>query len=191
MKQSHGVLREDSQTQIVVHHGRGFEVGFGRFLDERIDDVGLAAELDLALDATINALAFVFAADNCLDRRAAGRQFINDRNIKIAINGHRQAAWYRRCGHNQNIGIFTRRLDLSTLHHAEAMLFVDDGEAETIERDLVLNDRVGADDHVNFARSECGINSAFLGYFRAADKHFDLVAGVRKYFQGIPEMLRR
>ena len=40
--------------------------------------------------------------------------------------------------------------------HAEAMLLVDDGERQIVERDIVLKQRVGADDEVDVAGSERG-----------------------------------
>ena len=38
--------------------------------------------------------------------------------------------------------------------HAEAVLLVDDGEREIAERDLVLEQRVGADDEIDLAGGE-------------------------------------
>ena len=58
------------------------------------------------------------------------------------------------------VAVITRRSAASpfgaerqALTHAEAMLLVDDGEAEIGEGDALLKQRVGADDNVDLARS--------------------------------------
>ena len=38
--------------------------------------------------------------------------------------------------------------------HAEAVLLVDDGEREIAERDIVLEQRMGADDEIDIAGGE-------------------------------------
>ena len=40
--------------------------------------------------------------------------------------------------------------------HAEAVLLVDDGQRQIVERDLVLEQRVGADDEIDLAGGERG-----------------------------------
>ena len=79
MQQADLEVRKNLRPQVLVQDRRGFEVQFGGFFDQGIDDVGLAAEFDLAFDSAINACPLVFADDNGFDRRSAwGRSSITD-----------------------------------------------------------------------------------------------------------------
>jgi hypothetical protein len=81
-----------------------------------------------------------------LDRLAAGRHLVQAADVHLAILGERQGARDRRRGHDQQV---RRPLGLGGQHHAlgdaEAMLLVDDGEAEPAILDSLLEDRMRAD----------------------------------------------
>ena len=115
------------------------------FLDQRTHPVRLPA----------NATGIVHAADHlvaarCVDqfrhhRRAAGRQFVEHRNIEIGVVAHRQRARDRRCRHRELMCALSLLLQRQPLLHAKAMLLIDDGKTEPIELDAFLDQRVRAD----------------------------------------------
>ena len=58
--------------------------------------------------------------------------------------------------HHQHVGgAFALALELHALMHAEAVLFVDHGEAKIAEAHVLGEDRVRADHDVDLARFEC------------------------------------
>ena len=52
VQQRDAELREDVLRQVIRHLGRGLQIDLLRLLDQRIDDVGLPALLDLACGRT-------------------------------------------------------------------------------------------------------------------------------------------
>ncbi len=105
MQKADRVLRKMVQPQFVVHFGRGLQIGLFGLFDQRIHDVNLTAEFDLAFDAVIDPLPFVFTDHDRFDRRPAGRHFVDQRHVEVAVNGHRQRPRYGRRGHDENVGI--------------------------------------------------------------------------------------
>ena len=88
---------------------------------------------------------------------APRRQLVDDGDVEVAVDGHGQGAGYGRGGHHQHV----RRPDvlgpeLGPLRHAEAVLLVDDGEAEVGEYHCVFDQRVGAYQDVDAAGGEVG-----------------------------------
>ncbi len=79
-------------------------------------------------------------------RRAARWHFIERRNVEIGVERHRERARDRRCAHHQLMR-FGESLaaQRKPLRDAEAMLLVDDREAELRHRDAFLEQRVRAD----------------------------------------------
>ena len=63
-----------------------------------------------------------------------------------------------------------------TLMHAEAMLLVDDGQREIAERDLVLEQRMGADQEIDVASGEPVQNVGALAAALAAGQDGDAAA---------------
>ena len=57
--------------------------------------------------------------------------------------------------------------------HAEAMLLVDDGEREVAERDVLLEQRVGADQEIDLAGREAGQDVGALAAAFAAGEQRD------------------
>ena len=86
------------------------------------------------------------------DLPAAGRQFVDHRYVEIAVERHRQRARNRRRGHHEHIRRDALLHQLESLHHAEAMLLVDDDEAEFGELDVFLDQRMRADGHAASGR---------------------------------------
>ena len=71
-----------------------------------------------------------------VDRRAARRLFVERGDIHVAEIGQHQRARDRRRRHHQQIRRLALARQREALMHAEAMLLVDDGEAEIAEPTL-------------------------------------------------------
>src|SRR5215813_8728360 len=171
-------FREDFLAQVLVHLGRVPQIELFGLLDDRIDDVSLAALFDLVADELVNLLAPVFAAHVRRNRRAARRHLVDDRDFEVAVNGHRQAARDRRSRHYKYVGVDAAPSKFGALQDAEAMLFVDHGEAQTFELHRVLNKRVRADDQVDVARGDGCLNLALLFRLQTTGKQLDAIRGV-------------
>ena len=82
---------------------------------------------------------------------AAGRQFVDDGEIQVAVDSEREGARNGRCSHDEDIGPDALFEHLQPLHHAEAMLFVNDGEAQLLEFNVLLYEGMGADHDLGVA----------------------------------------
>ena len=74
------------------------------FFDHRIHNVGLAAQGDLFLQEAVDLLDFIFCHVAGDDGLAAGRQFVDDADVEVAVDRQRQRARNRRRGHHQHVG---------------------------------------------------------------------------------------
>ena len=118
--------------------------------------VRLVAVLHLLADAFPGAgeeVRLVLGGDDVAgDRRTAGRELVEDGGLQVAEDGHRDRARDGGGRHDQQV---RRLLALAAqrvaLLDAEAVLFVDDDQAEVVELDLVLDQRMGADDDPGLA----------------------------------------
>ncbi len=156
-------------------------------LDDGIDDVGLAAGGDLFAKEgpdIVHALVRRAAgSDGC----AAGWEFVDDRGIKIAVEGKGKGARDGGCGHNEGVGltggrgIFTDRGAIGFAHKAEALLdaeavlFVDDDEAEVVEVHFVFDEGVGADGKLGCAARDAAAGLALGGGVERAGEEGDAV----------------
>ena len=116
-----------------------------RFADERANPIDLIAVRDRPADAAHH---FVQALDGDHlrgDRLAAGGLLIEHRHVHVAEIGERQGARDRGRGHHQNVDGLALGAERQALVDAEAVLLVDDRDAEILERDALLKQRVGAD----------------------------------------------
>ena len=151
MHQAHGDIGEDLAREVLVHFLRGLHgLGLG-FLDHRVDHVGLAALVDLPLQEAVNLLDAVGGGVLGDDGLAAGRQLVDDGDVQVAIKRHGQRARNGRGGHHQDVGMHGLLHQSEALQDAEAVLLVDDGEAEILELHVLFEQRVRADRHVRQA----------------------------------------
>ena len=77
--------------------------------------------------------------------RPGGRSS-STRQVEIAVQRERERSRNRRRRHEQHVGRLALGAERLALLHAEAMLLVDDGEAEVRELGRLLHERVRADD---------------------------------------------
>ena len=134
--------------------GRG-GVALLALLDQRADPIGLAAARDVPAEA-VDHLGQLLVADHArFDRRPARRHLVDPADVHLAILGQRQRARDRGRGHHQQMRrMLGLRRQQQPLRHAEAMLLVDHREPELLVGDLLLEDRVGADEDVDRAVGE-------------------------------------
>ncbi len=128
MQQPYADIGKHTLRQMLIHFLRGFHRL--RFLDHRINDVGLPASDDLLLQEAIDAFDAILFNVLSLDRPSAGRHFIDDRYIQVAVNGQSQGSGNRRRGHHQDVGMRALRSQSQALHHAETMLLVNDRQSQ-------------------------------------------------------------
>ena len=81
-----------------------------------------------------------------------------------AFQRHRQRARYRCGGEREHVHFCAQCLETFLLLHAEAMLFVEDDQAEIVELHVLLDQLVRADDDVQLALGQVFQRlSGFLG----------------------------
>ena len=83
-----------------------------------------------------------------------------------------------RGGHDQHVGFGLVGLlhQPESLQHAEAVLLVDDNEAEAIEFDFFFDQRVGADDELRLAAIDEAAVGALSVFVERAGEQNDAVA---------------
>ena len=68
----------------------------------------------------------------------------------------------RRGGEREHVDVGAQRLDALLVLHAEALLLVDDEQAEVVEAHVVGEQPVGADHHVDRAVGDAGHDRGLL-----------------------------
>ena len=142
--------------QVGIGVERGLQLQAFGFLDQRADPVGLPALAAGLVDALQHFVAARFGHQLGDDRRAAGRQLVDDRHIQIGVIAHGKRARDRRRAHHQlmrsgdlrGLGLLSER---QSLLHAEAVLFIDDDQPQSGELHLLLENGMGADDQTGTA----------------------------------------
>ena len=74
-----------------------------------VDHKSLMALTQFIDDELVDRLAFVLAIDLGLYRHPAGRHFVQERHLHVTVQNHGEAAWNRRCAHEQHMGLPSRR----------------------------------------------------------------------------------
>ncbi len=134
-------------AQRVVHLDGGLQFAAQRaFVDHRIDHVRLLPRRDLLAHKLPDLFRLLVPDPRRLDRRAPWRKLIEHAGLKVAVERECQRSRNRRCRHHQHVGLCSVSFlhQLEALHHAEAMLFVDDDQPEFVELHRLLDERVCA-----------------------------------------------
>ena len=166
------------------------EVDFFGFLDQRAHPIG-ARTLGDGGAQPLHHIVEAFGREHArFHRLASGRAAMQTRHIHVAISGEGQRARDRGRRHHQHIGD-TLGLQRHALVHTEAMLLVDHHQAEILERHVVGEEGVGADQNVDFTRGQRGQQSFARCTFLAAgeQRHLD-ASRLRERFEG-RDMLAR
>ena len=132
----------------------GGEIDHFGFRDQRTDPVDPLAALERAPDRRDHIVDAPERHRARVDRLAAGRLLAQLRDIHVAEIGEHQRARDRRRGHHQHVDRLALAREREALVHAEAVLLVDDREREIAELDLVLEQRMRADEKIELAGGE-------------------------------------
>src|SRR6266852_1218033 len=114
-----------------------------------------------------------------LDRGAARRQLVENGDVKITIKCERKRARDGRGSEDEDVrGVAMRRgfvHQALALQDAEAVLLVDGDKAKAGELDIVLDERVGANDELGFGGTNALQRSGFFCAFQAADEQLGAI----------------
>ena len=122
-------------------------------LDPVVDEEDLAAAVQLAQDRLPDE-AGRRLGDVGLDRQPIFRRRLDRRHVADADERHVQRARDRRRRQRQDVDLAAQLLEALLVRDAEALLLVDDDQAEVLERDVLLEEPVRADDDVDRAGRE-------------------------------------
>ncbi len=155
------------------------------FFDHGIDDVGLTTGRNLLAHKLPHFLG-AFVADQARgDGRAPRRQLVEHAGVEVAVERERQGPRNGRRGHHQHIGLgdiiriggVGLLHQAKALHHAEAMLLVDDDQAELVELDCLLNERMRADHQLRVALRDVMTRLLLAARLLRAGEQHDAIAG--------------
>ena len=111
--------------------------------------------------------------DHRVDRQAIFGRRLDHAHVAQAQQRHVQRARNRRRAHGEHVDVVLELLQPLLVAHAEALLFVDDQQAEIAELDVFREQAMRADGNVDFAgRQILETGLRFLGGAEAAE-HFD------------------
>ena len=151
---------------------------FKRFglLHKRAHHIGLPPCAHLLFHKAVHGLALCLRHIARGDGLAPGRQFIEHRNIQIAVEDQRQRARDGCCAHDERVGILAFRADRRPLAHTEAVLLIRDHHAGIPEQDAFGKQRVRADDGKRVPRADRFTRRVVLLLFHAAPKQAGFLA---------------
>ena len=138
--------------------------GFVNRVDAIVQKEDLPAAVELELDRALNERV-VELGDVSADRQAIDRRRVDEADVAQAGESHVQSARYRRRGEREHVGVGFECFEFLFVLDAEAVLFVDDDEAQVIEAHVAREQAVGADDDVDLAFGKCG-ERGFLFFLR-------------------------
>ena len=127
-----------------------------------MEDEGLAAALDLPRERFFDQV-LVVGADVGADRAAALGRRLDHRDVAQAGEAHLQGARDRRRRQRQHVDPQFQLAQQLLLFDPEALLLVDDHQAELLGPDVAREQAVGADQDVDLALLEVGEHGFGLG----------------------------
>ena len=116
-------------------------------LDPVVDEVDLPSAVELGADRLLHDLV-PLRHDVSRDGEAVLRGRLDDGEVSDPAEGQVQGAGDRRRRHGEDLHRGAQLLQLLLLRDAEALLLVDDDEAEVLEGDVLREDPVRPDDDV-------------------------------------------
>ena len=140
------------QAEALLGGGQIGVLGFG---DQRADPVDALTVVDGAADRVDHLVEPRKRNRARVDRLAARRLLAQLRDVHVAEIGQHQRARNRRRGQHQHVHRLALAREREPLMHAETVLLVDDRQREVAKRDVLLEQRMGADDQV-----ECAVRQA-------------------------------
>ncbi len=131
-------------------------------LDAVVQEERLPAARQLALDRLLDELLVVLA-DVRLDRPPALRRRLDHGDVADAGDRHLQRARDRRGAHRDHVDAQLELAQQLLLLDAEALLLVDDQQAEVLRAHVARQQAVGADEDVDLALAELVDRDLLLG----------------------------
>ena len=166
------------------------EIAGGLFdsVDVVVQEINLAATRQFALECLEQDIG-VPRTNEGFDRDAVRRRCSDDGQLAQAAHRHVQRTRYRRGGQRQQVDIGLEGLQCFLMAHAEALLLIDDDQAEAFEGHILLQQAVRADDYIDFSEGE--MFESPLDFFRTLEpgKHLDADRPIGEAVTEIPEML--
>ena len=147
---------QQPDLQIRIHHARKMFVHLlrglhglrFRFFDHRIHHVGLPPRIDLLFEKAVDLLDASLLHMLGDDGLASGRHLIDDAHVQIAVDRERERARDGRRRHHQHVRMTALLHQFLPLLHAEAMLLIDNRQAELLKFDVGFEQRVRSDHHL-------------------------------------------
>ncbi len=154
MQQAEAQPGEHPLQPLVLRGGRR-RLEFLGVLDQRADHEGLATRRHLGADQVVR-LAFPRRCRRHhlgTHRDATPRHLVENGDVQVAVQGHRQGAGNRGGGHDEQVGFgaFGFGLELHPLMDSEAVLLVHHRHPEPSEPHPLLDQRMGSHDDVHRA----------------------------------------
>ena len=116
-----------------------------RLRDERADDVGLAPVVQVPAEALVGLGAALVRHPARDDRLPAARRPRDLRHVEVAVDRLRERSRDRRRRHVQDVRGTAFR-ERAALLDSEAVLLVDHGDGQVVQRDAFLDERVRPDE---------------------------------------------
>ena len=167
------------------------EVAVLGFLDQRAHPIDLPAFGERAADRLDHLVEPRERDGPRIDRLAAGRLLPQFGRIHVAEERKHERARDRRRRHHQHVDGLALARQGKPLVDAEAVLLVDDRKREVVELDLVLKQRMRADQNVDFAARKPVQDRAAVAAALAARQDRDLDADGGRQRRDGAEMLPR
>ena len=146
-----GALGERHAPALAEPAERGLVGGVVRRADRGEDDVRLAALGQLLPQPRHRRLA-ASGGDHRRRHRAPARgQLVDHRQVEVAVGGQGERARDGRGAHHQQVGPVPLLLEQPALAHPEAVLLVDHHQRQVLERDALLQERLGPDHQLDLA----------------------------------------
>ena len=142
-------------------------------VDPVVQEEDLALARHLALDRALDQL-LVVGADVGADRAPALGRRLDHRDVAQAGEAHLQRARDRRRREREHVDLQLQLAQQLLLLDAEALLLVDDHEAEVLRPHVAREQAVRADQDVDASRGEARERVADLGRLAQARDHLDL-----------------
>src|SRR5580658_1000381 len=141
--------------------------------DAIVDEEDLTAALQFNFNGGADDFFVVFGDDGLNGHAVFGRSF-DDAHVAQTDERHVERARNGRGTHGENVDFFAELLEALLVAHAEALLFIDDEQAEILELDVFREQAMGADEDIDAAAGDA-LDDVFLFFRRAeAGDHFDV-----------------
>ena len=170
VKQGQAVVGKYLFLQIVIGLGGRFKIEFLRRFHQGVNHIGLLARRQLLADEGIDPVEAVVGAPVGLDLLAPGRQLVDYRNVKVAIDGQGQGAGDRGGGQHQHMRMAALADQAGALHHPKAVLLIDHCNAQLVKIDRLLDQGMRAHHQVNLSGGNLLLQVLLLPLRHAADQ---------------------